>query len=431
MLRKLVPPLGRRAWWLLTGYTIEKIGTGLTAPFLIVYLSDVRGIGLATAGLVLSMISVAGIVAIPLSGWLVDRIGAGRTVVVTLVSSAAGAAGFAMTRQPWVAFASACLFGAGAAGMWNGFVSLVAVAAPPEQRNNVFGVAFALQNLGLGIGAAIGGSVASLTSPGSFVAIFGASAGLYLAFAAMVIALGEAAGGRNGRSGRSAVTAASDRGPSGYRAALSDRALVGVALLNALFAFICTSFRETAFPKWATRIVGASASTGVIGAAFLANNLAVVGAQLFVLRYLLKGHRRTRAVASAALLFGAANLVALWTGRVSGATAGATGLVSALIVLGLGETMLQPSLYAMVNDLAPDSLRGRYNAIFNLAWQIGPAIGPAATGAVLAGGHYEAFFFLIAAICIAAALLAIRLETILPTRAVAGPSQPPEGAPGA
>lgn len=55
----------------------------------------------------------------------------------------------------------------------------------------------------------------------------------------------------------------------------------------------------------------------------------------------------------------------------------------------MGETLLQPSLYALVNDLAPDALRGRYNSVFNLSWQAGAIAGPAAAGAVLARGWYR------------------------------------------
>lgn len=98
MLRKLVPPLGRRAWWLLTGYTIEKVGTGLTVPFLIVYLSDVRDIGLAASGLVLSVVSVAGVVAIPLSGTAAVCIGAAR--LATRLESVLPAKAVAGSSQP-------------------------------------------------------------------------------------------------------------------------------------------------------------------------------------------------------------------------------------------------------------------------------------------------------------------------------------------
>jgi len=41
----------------------------------------------------------------------------------------------------------------------------------------------------------------------------------------------------------------------------------------------------------------------------------------------------------------------------------------------------------MINDLADEDLRGRYNAVFNLSAQIGQILGPAITGWLLGGGN--------------------------------------------
>jgi hypothetical protein len=55
-----------------------------------------------------------------------------------------------------------------------------------------------------------------------------------------------------------------------------------------------------------------------------------------------------------------------------------TGTVTAAVdvllfhlAFGLGETMLHPTIPATVNDLAPDHLRGRYNASNSLAFHLG------------------------------------------------------------
>ncbi|MDQ6716373.1 MAG: MFS transporter, partial [Actinomycetota bacterium] len=53
---------------------------------------------------------------------------------------------------------------------------------------------------------------------------------------------------------------------------------------------------------------------------------------------------------------------------------------------GLGETLYQPTLPAMLNDLAPDHLRGRYNATLSVAWQGASVVGPIVAG-VLIGHH--------------------------------------------
>ena len=40
---------------------------------------------------------------------------------------------------------------------------------------------------------------------------------------------------------------------------------------------------------------------------------------------------------------------------------------AANVAFALGETLVSPTLPAIVNDLAPDSLRGRYNGAYVLA----------------------------------------------------------------
>jgi predicted MFS family arabinose efflux permease len=79
---RLVPDLGSRVWLLVLVNCLANAGSGLTLPFLIVYLHNVRGIPLDRAGLLLALIGAAGIVATPLAGALADRIGARRTFVI-------------------------------------------------------------------------------------------------------------------------------------------------------------------------------------------------------------------------------------------------------------------------------------------------------------------------------------------------------------
>ena len=54
-------------------------------------------------------------------------------------------------------------------------------------------------------------------------------------------------------------------------------------------------------------------------------------------------------------------------------------------VFALGETLLQPTIPALVNDLAPDHLRGRYNALSSAAFQLAAIIAPPISGALV--GH--------------------------------------------
>ena len=46
-----------------------------------------------------------------------------------------------------------------------------------------------------------------------------------------------------------------------------------------------------------------------------------------------------------------------------------------------------PTLPAVANDLAPDNLRGRYNAISGMQWNVAGVFGPALVGILIGRGY--------------------------------------------
>ena len=66
-----------------------------------------------------------------------------------------------------------------------------------------------------------------------------------------------------------------------------------------------------------------------------------------------------------------------------GSVAAVAGVLLFHASFALGETMLQPTIPAITNDLAPDHLRGRYNAVSAGAFQAGTIAGPVAAGVLL------------------------------------------------
>lgn len=82
------------------GGLVNAFGNGVTFPFLVIYLHNVRGFSLATAGLVLAVGSAVGLVAGPVAGPLVDRIGGRATLAASLVLMAIGYGAFPLVRMP-------------------------------------------------------------------------------------------------------------------------------------------------------------------------------------------------------------------------------------------------------------------------------------------------------------------------------------------
>ena len=73
-----LPTEGR---WLLSTVAIQTLGRGLTLPFTVIYLHEVRGISLDLAGVLMAFIAVVALAVTGPAGALTDRLGA-RTVLL-------------------------------------------------------------------------------------------------------------------------------------------------------------------------------------------------------------------------------------------------------------------------------------------------------------------------------------------------------------
>jgi MFS family permease len=121
---------------------------------------------------------------------------------------------------------------------------------------------------------------------------------------------------------------------------------------------------------------------------------------------------------------------AAWTmlgasGLVPGTAVATLLLIGSLAVFGAGETLLSPIVPAITNDLASDELRGRYNAVGALAFQVAAVSAPVVAGVLLDRGLAGAFIGLLVGGCVALAVSALRLARHLPDEANGVPSAVP------
>src|SRR5919201_3785093 len=116
-LRSLKPELPRSVWLMEAGGVANSLGNGIAIPFLIIYLHEVRDFGLATPGLLVAALFGVGLLAGPICGRAVDRIGARATLMGSLVLMAAGYGGFPFVHHPWQAFGLALIAGVGNGGV--------------------------------------------------------------------------------------------------------------------------------------------------------------------------------------------------------------------------------------------------------------------------------------------------------------------------
>ena len=394
----LVPRLPRSAWIVLAGDLLSALGSGLTLPFFIVYLHRVRGIDLTVASLALATIALASFAGNVIGGSLADRFGSRRALMLGLVASAGGAAWLAFVTSPPAAFGAAATLGLGNSIAWPALDSLLATAVGEGQRSGVFAVRHATLNLGLGIGAMLAATVVVASSTRSFQELYlldAASFALCIPLLALVPGVGRPV----------------ERAEGGYRDVFRDRRFLAVWVLAVMFVAFGYSPYSAALPAYATSTGGLSPHS--LGYVFAANMLGVAVLQLVVLRAVVR-LRRTTMLACAAAAFGIA-----WAVAVAGGHGGGVAVFAlAMVVLALGETLISPALAPIVNDLAPDHLRGRYNGTLTLAYTTGFAVGPVLAGGGLRVGDGTPYFVFLVVGCAAACAWALRLDR---TGAVAVP----------
>jgi MFS family permease len=393
----MLPRLPRAAWIVLGGDALSAVGSGLTLPFFVVYLHEVRGLELDLAGVAVSSVALAGLLGNPLGGWLSDRADARRALAAGLLVAAAGAAMVAAVRAPWHAIAAASVVGLGAGVIWPAQDALLARVVAPEQRSSVFAVRHATLNAGFAVGALAAALIVDTSSPRSFELIYLLDAASFIAFAPFLLLVRPAA-----------PEQAHERAPRlGYRDVLRDRVFLRVWALTALLVTIGYAQLHAAFPVYATG--EGRLDAGALAAAFAANTVTVVLVQLVALR-VWAGRRRTRAIMLVCALWAATWIAMLAAGSLGGGTAAALAFAGALALFGVGETLLAPSLAPIVNDIASEGLRGRYNGAYTLAWTGGFIAGPLLAGLALAAGLASVLLLALAVLCGAAAAGARSLE---------------------
>ncbi len=398
--------LPREGRLLLSVVVFEFLGTGLVLPFHVVYLHEVRGFSLSDVGLLLGLSPLLGFLLVGPGGALIDRIGARRVVIATLALLIAGDLVLMMSSTVAMAAVGLGLSGLAFGVSWPASQSLVAAAVPSELRQRYFGVNFTLLNLGIGLGGLVGGAVLDVHRMVTFQAIYAADAvsfvpGLLLMLFPLRHVAGRPVPHEHG----------ADAGV-GYLALLRRPAVASLTALGFAASFVGYAQLNTGMPAFA-RAVG-EVSTQGLGMAFAANTLVIVVLQLVVLQRI-EGRRRTRVIAMMGLLWAVSWLLLGGAGLVPG-TFGATMLVaSCASVFALGETLLQPTIPALVNDLAPDHLRGRYNALSSAAFQLPAVVAPPVAGALI-GHHLGSVYIGILVVgSVGVAVLAVaRLERVLP-----------------
>ena len=398
-LRSLNPDLPRDVWLLQIGGVANSFGNGIVFPFLAIYLHNVRGFGIATAGVAIAISSATQLTAGIAVGPVIDRLGARRILGAGLVIQALGFGLLPLVREPWHAYALLAFEGVGSACFWPSQSTLISRLTPAARRHAAFAQQRVTMNLGVGLGGIVGGLIATVSSPGTFTVLFVVDAVTFLAYVFVLLAVRD--------PGPEPLAHGEQLGT--YRDVLRDRVFLGLWSLN--FTFVMAGYSLLNLLPPFVRDHG-HVSEKQIGAIFFFNTLTIVLLQLPVSRWI-EGRRRMRALAAMPALWAIAWIGVDFAGWRLEATAAFVAVTLATVVFGVGECFHGPAHQALVADLAPDRLRGRYFSVHSMSWGLGGAAGPAIGGLILAAAPF-ALWPAAALVLLGASVGALALESRVP-----------------
>jgi MFS family permease len=384
----------------------NSLGNGIVIPFIVIYLHDVRHIGLGTSGAVVAVLLGIGVVGSPLAGRIVDRIGARTTLMASLALLAAAYGGFPFVRHAWQAIGLAVVAGAGNAGFAPGHSSLLAALTSGEQRTTAYALTRVTDNLGFGIGGLVGGLIATTQVPQSYDLLFAVDAGTFVAFMGLLLFVPQPP----------RASAAAQMG-GGYRQVARDRAFLWLLALTAVLVAAAYAQIATMLPPYVKE--HAAVSESGIGAIFFVNTLVLVVAQLPFAKAL-GGRSRLRALAGAGALFSVTCFGVLAAGTWFNGTRAVVALCVVIAVFSVAECLHGAVNNPLVADLAPPNLIGRYMALRTSAWQVGFLAGPT-LGSLLLVRSPTALWCGAAGACAVAAAGFLLLERRIPRNVAVSP----------
>jgi MFS family permease len=407
-----VHSLPARARWLIGVRVLSGIGQGLAVPFVIVYLRDARHLPLASATAAIAMTSAAALVGAIVTGAVIDRASTTTGAVLSFGVAAAGCVLYVFAADFWLAMLASAALGLGVGGnggVWNSFIG---ESVPPAQRTSAFGINFAALNASIGLGGLIAGLVVRPGVVASFQLLYAADAATLVACACLVAAIARLMPAR--AVGSLAPARPVPAGRPGYGALLADRAFGRLLALVVVINVIGYGQFGAALPAFATRPGGVAIRW--LALVYAVNTFAVIVLQLAVLP-LVAAVRRTSALAVTSVAWGATWLLVLAAGMAGASYLAGLGFLAAAFLFAFGEVLFAPTIPALVNDIAPDAYRGRYNSAAALATTVGMIVGPLLAGAALQAGLADAFFVGLAIGCWLIVPAWSRLARILPASA--------------
>jgi MFS family permease len=253
---------------------------------------------------------------------------------------------------------------------------------------------YLLLNVGLGLGAGLGGFLLDSATDGTYRWLFAADGVSCALYAVVIVAL---------------VPLPADADRPGHDRARPVRFRPGLNYALLLLAqLVLVTFGLAQVESGVPLAVRSdyAGSTALVGGLYTIATLVVLAGQLPVSRWVERVHK-TRALIAMGLAWAGAWLLGYAAGALTGGPRVAL-LVVMMVTFALGECAYSPAFYTLVEKLAPAGTLGRSSGAAWATFQLGNTIGPPIAVYLIAGA--VPFWLVLAAAAIVAAALVLVVD---------------------
>jgi MFS family permease len=393
-------------FWVVVGVSfIDRIGGTLLFPFFALYITQKFNVGMTQAGILLGVSSLFGLIGSTIGGALTDKFGRKQLILFGLIFSAISTLTFGLVNDLNALYPLMIVVGLLSSVAHPAHDAMIADILPENKRQEGFGILRVVGNLSWIIGPTIGGVVANI----NFFYLFVIDAVISCVVAAIIYrTIPETKPEPHAHAESETLW----QTVIGYRVVLKDIAFMAFMVAGMLMLIVYQQMYSTlsVYLRDNHRV-----NPSGYGFLMTTSAITVVLFQFWVSR-LIKRRPPFLMMAFGTVfymigfaLFGVVTIYALFALNI--------------VIITIGEMIVVPTSQAIATNFAPETMRGRYMAIFGLSWAIPSTIGPGAAGYILDNYNPDLLWFIGGAICGLSVLAYYALHLRLGARPEFAPSQ--------
>lgn len=345
-------------WILVIGMAINVTGASFLWPLNTIYISQELGQSLTIAGVVLMFNGGAGIIGNLIGGKLFDRIGGYRTIIMGLTITTSSAFTLAFLHHSFIAYVILLVFLGFGAGLMIPCMYAMAGAVWPEGGRRPFNAMYVAQNVGVALGAAIGGLLASYR----FDFVFFGNGTMYaIVFLLAFIYFRNLQGDTESTSTSNVFE---------QSVVVENKKRFKALLILCAGFLICW----VAYTQWASTISVHTQNLGIPLSSYsllwTVNGAMIVFCQPFVKFFIQRWFHSLKAQIYVGVVIFATAYVVLSQAEIF------TAFLVAMVILTIGEMFVWPAVPTIAHKLAPKGKAGFYQGIVNSIGTGGRVIGP-------------------------------------------------------